>query len=154
MSNIREIAVNFEAVKTSMSQNKDGMILRLAIHPNDVPTALIQDWVGTRYMVALVKLDDDDKPVASDATESANRAIKSAAMLCKDPSFHKFMQTMYNEHPGWGTQGSPDADTTAILRDVLGVDSRADMKTNADALQRFEQLREEYRNFLRTYVNK
>ena len=61
MAEVRDAAVHFEAVKTSMSQSKTGTILRLAIHPNEVPPSLHTDWVGSRYMVALVKLDDHDQ---------------------------------------------------------------------------------------------
>ena len=54
--------VSFEAVKTSMMQDKNGTNIRLTIHPNDVPAELHKDWVGSRYMVVMVKLNDDDTP--------------------------------------------------------------------------------------------
>ncbi len=59
---IRHAAMNFEAVKVSMSQDKNGITLRLSVHPNDCPKELHTDWVGTRYMVAMVRLQDDDTP--------------------------------------------------------------------------------------------
>ena len=54
--------VSFEAVKTSMMQDKNGTNIRLTIHPDDVPQELHKDWVGSRYMVVMVKLNDDDTP--------------------------------------------------------------------------------------------
>ena len=54
--------VNFEAVKTSMMQDKNGTNIRLTIHPNDVPPQLHKDWVGSRYMVVMVKLNEDGTP--------------------------------------------------------------------------------------------
>ena len=54
--------VSFEAVKTSMMQDKNGTNIRLTIHPNDVPQDLHKDWVGSRYMVVLVKLNEDGTP--------------------------------------------------------------------------------------------
>ena len=54
--------VHFEAVKTSMMQDKHGTNIRLTIHPNDVPEALHKDWIGSRYMVATVKLNEDGTP--------------------------------------------------------------------------------------------
>lgn len=33
MSEVRKNAMNFEAVKVSMSQNKEGVILRLSVNP-------------------------------------------------------------------------------------------------------------------------
>jgi|TARA_R110000787_G_scaffold146312_1_gene260020 hypothetical protein len=55
-------SVNFEAVKTSMMQDKNGTNIRLTIHPNDVPEALHKDWIGSRYMVVMVKLNEDGTP--------------------------------------------------------------------------------------------
>jgi len=54
--------VSFEAVKTSMMQDKNGTNIRLTIHPNDVPQDLHKDWVGSRYMVVMVKLNEDGTP--------------------------------------------------------------------------------------------
>ena len=54
--------INFEAVKTSMMQDKNGTNIRLTIHPNDVPEQLHKDWVGSRYVVAMVKVNDDGTP--------------------------------------------------------------------------------------------
>jgi hypothetical protein len=59
---IRQNALSFEAVKVSMNQDKNGIILRLNVHPNDCPKELHTDWVGTRYMVAMVRLNDEDMP--------------------------------------------------------------------------------------------
>ena len=55
-------SVKFEAVKTSMMQDKNGTNIRLTIHPNDVPPELHKDWVGSRYMVVMVKLNEDGTP--------------------------------------------------------------------------------------------
>ena len=55
-------SVKFEAVKTSMMQDKNGTNIRLTIHPNDVPQDLHIDWVGSRYMVVMVKLNEDGTP--------------------------------------------------------------------------------------------
>tara|TARA_R100000995_G_C3375623_1_gene73720 strand:+ start:58 stop:279 length:222 start_codon:yes stop_codon:yes gene_type:complete len=55
-------SVKFEAVKTSMMQDKNGTNIRLTIHPNDVPPDLHKDWVGSRYMVVMVKLNEDGTP--------------------------------------------------------------------------------------------
>tara|TARA_R100000935_G_scaffold21889_1_gene40594 strand:- start:1117 stop:1362 length:246 start_codon:yes stop_codon:yes gene_type:complete len=54
--------INFEAVKTSMMQDKNGTNIKLTIHPNDVPEQLHKDWVGSRYVVAMVKVNDDGTP--------------------------------------------------------------------------------------------
>ena len=58
---VKNVALNFEAVKVSMSQTKDGIILRLAVHPHECPPNLHLDWVGSRYMVAMVKLNEHEE---------------------------------------------------------------------------------------------
>ena len=90
-SDVSKVAVNFEAVKTSMSQSKQGTILRLALHPNEVPPSLHTDWVGSRYMVAMVKLGDDEQPVMSDQQREVEKMVASAGMLCRNDEFAEFL---------------------------------------------------------------
>ena len=63
--------VSFEAVKTSMMQDKNGTNIRLTIHPNDVPSELHKDWVGSRYMVVMVKVNEDGTP--DDRSDNVNQ---------------------------------------------------------------------------------
>lgn len=139
MTDVREIALSFEAVKTSLSQNKDGVILRLAIHPNDVPPQLITDWVGTRYSMVAVKLDDDDQPAADDRTVMANRAIKSAGMLARNESFQRFLSEEVHANKTMN-----EAETINALREYLGVTSRTELRTDREALDRFLYLQDRF----------
>ena len=45
-----------------MMQDKNGTNIKLTIHPNDVPQDLHKDWVGSRYMVVMVKVNEDGTP--------------------------------------------------------------------------------------------
>lgn len=138
-----EDAIWFEGVKVSMNQTKDGFMLRVSIHPNDVPTALVQDWVGTRYMVAMSRIGDDDQPEASDYTIRCNRAIQSAGMLCRNEAFHTFLV-----ESGYAPEEVGDIPPETVcadaLRALLGVKSRSDMRTNKEALEAFETLRDDF----------
>ena len=145
MSEIADAAINFEAVKTSMSQSKAGTILRIAIHPNDVPPSLHTDWVGSRYMVAMVKLDDEDKPEISDEQRERSNLVASAAMLCRN---YEFAQFMYDREI-LGIPPSDDEDTredqaTRALRFFLNVSSRSELKTDDIAANKFKMLQEEF----------
>ena len=73
--------VSFEAVKTSMMQDKNGTNIRLTIHPNDVPQDLHKDWVGSRYMVVMVKLNEDGTPAASSRSAQVHEASREASFL-------------------------------------------------------------------------
>ena len=55
--------IQFEGIKTGLKQSKDGYMLSLAVHPDDLPDNLIRDFVGARYMVVMVRIGDDEQPV-------------------------------------------------------------------------------------------
>lgn len=139
MSEIREVAISFEAVKTSLNQTKDGMILRLAIHPNDMPRQLLTDWVGSRYTVAMVKLGDDDQPEINPEKLKADRAVQSAGMLCRNEAFRAFLVDDGHVRPQ-ETSLEPEKWAAAALRGLLGIQSRADFHDRPEALQAFYDL--------------
>ena len=84
----RDAAVHFEAVKIAATQNKDGYVLKLSIHPNEVPESLMRDWVGSRYTVAMVKMDDDQTPIIPEDKKGADRAVQIAGMTRQAALLH------------------------------------------------------------------
>jgi hypothetical protein len=144
---IRENAISFEAVKTSMTQNKDGVILRLAIHPNDLPKELLTDFVGSRYLVAMVRMDDDNQPVERNA--AINKVVAAAGMLCRNINFQTYLASM-----GWDAtdpdEGKAEAKTARCLKSICGVGSRADLAHDDIAMQKFTQLRDGFRKWMET----
>lgn len=146
MSEVRDISICFEGRKTSLAQNKDGIILRIAIHPNDVPTQLIQDWVGTRYMVAMTPIGDDEEPQAGEFTERANRAIQSAGMLCRNSTFQQYLMIRGWMDPDISEPSMEDA--ANALRGALGIQSRTEFRSNKDALEAFDRMREDYQDWM------
>lgn len=132
----REAAVHFEATKIKMLQTKEGMIFSLAIHPDDIPDELVRAFVGSRWMCALVRLGDDEKPVASPAQIEAERAVQSAAMLCRDATFQAWLVGK-----GLVDIASEIAAADAV-REFCQVDSRAELKTNTNARARLARLKE------------
>ena len=59
----RERALNCEVRKIAYRQSKDGVVISLLIHPNEVPDELATAPLGTRYVLAMVELNDDETPV-------------------------------------------------------------------------------------------
>jgi|TARA_R100001086_G_scaffold248943_1_gene187116 hypothetical protein len=145
MDDVKELALKFEAVKVSMSQDKNGTNLRLCIHPDDVPQELHQHWVGSRYMVAMVKLTDEDEPELSEDQIRKQRLFKSAIMVCKEKSFWSYLDE--NSHFGLETSINSEEGCAKQLRDRLGISSRSELKTNNDALNRFENMLMDYRDY-------
>jgi hypothetical protein len=143
MSNLRDAAIGFEAVKVSMSQDRNGIVLRLNVHPNDCPPELHTDWVGTRYMVAMVRLNDHDEPETREEQQRVERLIASAGLLCRNAEFAAYLI-------GVGLVGSYDPsnmEPAAIkaVRDYCGIDSRTEFRDNPTARKKFEELREDFR---------
>ena len=143
MDDVKELALNFEAVKVSMSQDKNGTNLRLCIHPDDVPQELHQHWVGSRYMVAMVKLNDEDKPELSEDQVKKQRLFKSAVMVCKENTFWDYLA---DTNPfSLDIKINSEDSCADELRKRIGIDSRSELKTNEVALKKFESILLDYR---------
>jgi hypothetical protein len=139
---IRHAAMNFEAVKVSMSQDKNGITLRLSVHPNDCPKELHTDWVGTRYMVAMVRLQDDDTP-DDRGYVAIQKMIASAGMLCRNPEFQRYLHE--NQH----SFAQTEEEAVTALKVICGIESRSDFKTNESARKQFEALKQSFDKWLR-----
>lgn len=138
MSDPREAALQFEAVKIAFGQDKNGMILKLSIHPNDVPQDLMIAPVGSRYIIAAVLLNDQDEPVVGPKKREADLAIASSGALCRN---HRFQTWMFH------TGKAPDvSENGAIIgvREYCGIVSRSEFKTNALARSKFLELRKTF----------
>ena len=143
MDNIRDAAMNFEAVKVSMSQDRNGIILRLNVHPNDCPPELHTDWVGTRYVVAMVRLNDQDEPETREEHQHIERLIASAGLLCRNPEFGKYMNDV-----GYINESDPvnlERAVTEAVREHCNIQSRSEFRDSPEARKKFEQLREDFK---------
>lgn len=135
MSEVRDNAMNFEAVKVSMSQNKEGVILRLSVHPNDCPSDLHTDWVGSRYMVAMVKLNDQDEIETRENEKAVQRLIASCGLLCRELDFQSYL----------GVNSEDEAVNS--IREKCGITSRSEFRDNILARESFIRIREEYKQW-------
>jgi hypothetical protein len=142
MSDIRDIAVKFEAVKVSMTQDKNGFNLRLCVHPDDVPDDLFRDWVGTRYGVAMVRINDHEEPDISPDQLERKRLVKSAIMCCKEPEFWEVLQTQ--SKPLGTLKIKSEEDCTIALKGYLNIGSRNELEHNELAQSKFKSLRAKY----------
>lgn len=127
--------IQFEGIKTAFRQTKDGYNLTLAVHPDEVPTDLITDFVGARYMVVMVRLGDDDQPLHREDEFPGDNAVKHAGILCRDPEFWEWL---------FKKQAIFEKNETACkewLHSYLGIESRKELKTDTSARDLFNQLR-------------
>jgi hypothetical protein len=142
---IRDIAMHFEAVKVSMSQDKNGIILRLNVHPNDCPKELHTDWVGTRYVVAMVRLQDDDTP-DDRGYVAIQRMIASAGLLCRNEDFFAFLVECGMAMPT-ADAAQMESKSADAIRLICGIKSRGEFRDNEAAREKFEALRNDFRNW-------
>ena len=52
------MTLQFEALKVALKQDSTSYILTLRLHPDEIPEELLRDFVGARYMIAAVRVDE------------------------------------------------------------------------------------------------
>jgi hypothetical protein len=116
------MALQFEARKIALKQDRTGFILTLAMHPDEVPEEILRDFVGTRYACAVVRIQDDESP-----TQYSNR-VAEAGMLCRNPDFQEFLLC------------DNETDAAHMLCKHCGIESRTELHGNADGKRLFDLL--------------
>lgn len=130
----------FEGKKVALKQTKDGHVLTLAIHPDETPDELLRDYVGSRYMVVMVRLGDDEQPINREEYAGA-QMVKLAGMLCRD---RKFWDYLYEQGLLFETNESACIEW---IKGYLNVVSRADIKNNLEAQGALKLLYSEYKEW-------
>jgi hypothetical protein len=133
--------LQFEGLKVALKQNKDGYVLTLNVHPDDIPEELLRDFVGARYQVVMVRLGDDEEPLDRQEAFGGEQAIQAAAMLCRDPEFWDYL------HDDLQIIDLSEKDASNWLRDAIGVISRSELKTNQAARENLARVRREYQEW-------
>ena len=128
---------NFEAQKIAIKQDKDGYVLTLRMHPDEVPETILRDFVGARYQVVMVRLDGEEKPMKREQEHSADW-VRMAGILSRDPVFPKWLADI-------GELLEPDQEEAVEwLRDHLGVHSRADIPGSEAAKAKLRTVLQEF----------
>jgi hypothetical protein len=123
------MALQFEARKVALKQDRTGFVLTLAIHPDECPEEILRDFVGARYGCAMVRIQDDES-----ATPYSNR-VQSAGMLCKQPTFQEFLSV------------DSEAAAAAELCKRCGIESRTELHGNEVAKMIFDDLIKDYEKY-------
>ena len=74
-------SLNFESQKIALKQDSTGYVLTLRVHPDELPEEILRDFVGARYMVAMVRVNDDETVI------TYKNKVKQAGMLCKNRGY-------------------------------------------------------------------
>jgi hypothetical protein len=131
------MAMQFEARKVSLKQDRTGFILTLSVHPDEIPEELMRDFVGSRYGCALVRIQDDETPTVY------NNRVKKAGILCRDLAFKQFVKdalliTLTDEESA-----------VSFLCAFIGVESRTELNGNKQAQDKFDELIAKYEEWMK-----
>ena len=140
MTNVKDLAYNFEAVQVALRKDKNGYNLVLCVHPDDVPVGLLRDRVGTRYGVAMVRINDQEEIDINPTELEGQRMVKSAIMSCKEPEFWEALE--HSTEPFFLTS-KIDSEELCVkaLKGYLNIQSRKELATNEIAQTKFKYLR-------------
>jgi hypothetical protein len=130
--------LQFEAIKVALKQDKTGYVLTLCMHPDEIPEDLLRDFVGSRYQVVMVRLNGTEQPIDRQDEFAGERALRIAAMLCRDPRFWEYL------HQDNQIMEPTEREATDWLREFLGIPSRVDLRTNHEARIRLESVYTEF----------
>lgn len=130
--------IQFEGIKTSLRQTKDGYSLTLSVHPDDLPDDLMRDFVGSRYMVVMVRIGDNEQPLNRELEFPGDHAVKMAGIMCRDPDFWTWLETKFD------VVVDSEKDCATWLSDFLNIQSRKELKENEEVRNVFNKLRQEF----------
>lgn len=125
-------AFHFEAALLGLNKTKQGCFARFEIQPYDIPRELNNAIPGQRYFVVLTPMPDDLPEPTKDELEEGERAIKFAAVLCKNENFQHYMAV------------SNEDECATKLRKILGISSRKELRTNLHAVRILYDLHKKY----------
>ena len=161
----RKMAIDCEMLKIAYRQTKDGIVVSFLIHPQHVPDGLAVAALGTRYIVALVELGDDETPRPPKRkevttkprpdTKSSHAAggarswhemspAQQAGILCDDPAFIKFLRE--TERDAWRIS---NGDAPSIVRNHCLVKSRGEILPGTTAERAWKELVSDYRAWMK-----
>lgn len=123
------MALQFEARKVALKQDRSGYVLTVSIHPDEIPEELLRDFVGARYGCALVRILDDE------SAKIYNNRVQKAGMMCRDLDFWGFLQV------------NSELDAANELCKRCGIDSRTELHGNESAKQIFDDLLKDYEDY-------
>lgn len=132
--------LQFEAVKIAMKQDKTGHILTLNIHPDELPTDLMRDFVGARYQVVMVRLNDENRPMSRDQ-EYSRDPVRTAGILCRDKQFAQYL------HDKEQIFEKKEADVIDWLKVELDIESRTELKEDLQKAKKFWAIYQEYQQW-------
>jgi hypothetical protein len=154
----RAAAIHCEAKKHAYRQTQDGVVVSFVLHPQDVPDGLATSGLGTRYMLALVEINDDEtpkepqnvvqlQPPKEQQSQSWHnlKPAQQAGILCNERSFLRFL----SERKGTPIAVRTPEQAAIFVRGHCIVQSRSDIRDNHPSGRLWRDLVSDYRAWMR-----
>jgi len=127
----------FEAVKVSIKQDNTGYVLTLRIHPDELPEVIMRDFVGSRYVAVLVRINDEERPMNRE-DELGRDMFRFSGMLCRDPNFWEFLADAGEIFD------KSEKEATQWISSRLKVKSRSDIQKSQTAIDQMMRIKQEF----------
>jgi hypothetical protein len=121
----------FEAVKVAIKQDKTGYVLTLSIHPDEVPEEILRDFVGARYQVVMVRLNEDQSVFPR---KQRSGVVSAAGILCRDKAFWDFLYDIDE------LVTKDERSAVEALHRIIGIDSRSELAEIPKAQEAYDLL--------------
>lgn len=156
-----DAAQTFESSLMILRKDKNGWVIGFSVHPNEAPRDLLDAPLGTRFQAVLFEIGDDEKPVPTEEALSPNAIdfeearkthdpVVVAGRLCRHPHFQGWMLSHvidWEEEERNYDAKKIESMTADRLREILGIDSRSELRKNHEAKKKFQDLQERFRSF-------
>lgn len=130
--------LQYEAIKVAMKQDKEGYLLTLRLHPDDLPVELVRDFVGARYQCVMVRIGDDERPLNRD---NFSEIVKLAGMLPRNPDFRAWLVMQGHIFD------DDEDDATSWLKSQCQIGSRRELSNNPGAAALLRQINQEFQSW-------
>lgn len=96
---------------------------------------------GKRYMLALVEIGEDERPVQPEPEKPKGGALaKLAGMWCESPDFQEWITTTGFPDAVWPSGNSAAECAANGIRAICRIESRAELDNDPAAEERFQRL--------------
>ena len=134
--------IDMRNLNISAKSTKDGMIYfgKFEMTRDDFERLSDVDLTGSCFVAQL------ECTALGNKKPKGGSLAESAGLICREPRYHAFLQSVYQKEWLKCTKDSTDDEVAAIvMRDVCGMESRAELDHNKEAVEKFKRHMAEYR---------
>jgi hypothetical protein len=139
-------SITFEGIKYSYNQRQAGIVIAFVVHPENMPDYVALAPLGSRVMITLTEIGDDEKPIEQPKPEKPKQSWSSmsraqqAGILCNDRNFANWLGYIdYETHGTWVGYA------IGRVYAECGISSRSELDVTRDKADNWDSLVSRYR---------